>query len=245
MIGVFDSGLGGLAALGRLRERLPRADFLYFGDTANLPYGKKSREQLFTLGLHALRLLEEEGCGALLAACGTLSTTVLPALQKETALPLYGVLTPAVRATERLYRKNGGNILLLATEASLKSGAFEKEILHFATHGCLYMRACPEFVMLAEEGHTKKTDPVARETVMRILLPFAGQNIRTVLLGCTHFSLLSDCIAACFPQACLVDAARLAADALADSLPASLCEGRGRLRLLYSKAREAEKITNI
>ena len=233
MIGVFDSGVGGLCALAVLKERMPHADLLYFADTENLPYGEKEPAVLLELTRRAVSLLLSEGAEAILAACGTVSTVVLPRLT-DCPLPIYGVLRPTAEATGRSHSARGKDILLLGTHATLKSGAFSREIQRCTQGATLHTLACPLFVPLAESGRIAPHDALARMYVSRILAPLRGYDIGTVVLGCTHFSHLLQHISREFPHAQVIDAAREASLSLAASR--EKCEsGGGRIRLLTSK----------
>lgn len=234
MIGIFDSGVGGLCALAAVRHALPQADLLYYADQANLPYGEKDPDTLLRLSLSAVELLRAEGADVILAACGTASAVALPRLRERCTLPLFGVVTPAAQAAEKESRARGGGILLLGTHATLKSGAFAAEIHRFATHAPLYTLSCPFFVQLAETGHTAQDDPFAALCTTRILAPVKDLDVRVVVLGCTHFSHLAPLICRALPHTRAIDAAREAAASMAAALPQREREGRGEMRLLTS-----------
>ena len=234
MIGIFDSGVGGLCALAAAKKAMPRADFVYFADEGNLPYGEKEPRELVRLTRRAITLLLAEGAQILLAACGTVSAVALPEVRTDCPVPLLGVLSPAAEAAGRAHAVRGGDILLLGTRATLKSGAFSGEIQKFATHAPIHTLPCPFFVRLAEGGHTAENDPFAAMCVARILAPTDGYPVRTVVLGCTHFSYLYALISARFPHAEPIDAAREAAWALARTHPTCGERGRGEVRLLTS-----------
>lgn len=234
MIGVFDSGVGGLCALRRAQQVMPRADFVYFGDTRNLPYGERSACEILTLARRALALLEAEGAEAVLAACGTVSSVALPLLRDMTKLPVFGVIEPTARAAARAARKNGGEVALLSTAATARAGVLAHEITRFAPHARVRPLACPLFVHLAEGGCTARCDPLARMSASRILAPLHTCEIRTVVLGCTHFSCLTDLLTEFFPRATMIDAAAEGALAMNDALPVSKKAGRGECRLLTS-----------
>lgn len=232
MIGIFDSGIGGLSSLLCLRELLPRADLVYYADEAHLPYGEKSAPEICTLAEAACARLVREGATAILAACGTASSVALSYLQERFSVPIFGIVAPSARAVAAT--EINGDILILATEASIRAEVFTHEIARFATHGCLHTLPCPDFVHMTESGRTDPSDPKNREETARILAPALGHSIGTVVLGCTHFSFLSRLIAPFFPDAVLIDAAREGAKAMAEALPDCEKAGRSECRLLTS-----------
>lgn len=234
MIGVFDSGVGGLCALRAARAALPDCDFVYFADTRNLPYGERSACEILLLARRAVDLLSRMGADAILAACGTVSTVALPTLRREFPIPLFGVVRPAARAAARAAAQNGGDLALLGTAATIRTGVFAREIHAFRPHAPIHSLPCPLFVHLAERGATTPADPMARLTANRILAPLAGLPVRTVVLGCTHFSCLAPLLSDFFPHAVLVDAAAEGAEAMAAALPQAVRRGRGTCRFLTS-----------
>ena len=127
MIGVFDSGLGGLSALKALKQKSPRADIVYLADTARLPYGSLSPESVFLAAKSALRFFIEMGASSVLFACGTVSALALPRLQEEFSLPLYGVLSPSVSVAKSLYK--GNTLGILATNATVQSRSFPSLVM--------------------------------------------------------------------------------------------------------------------
>ena len=228
MIGIYDSGLGGLTALRELRIRRPDLDILYFGDTAHLPYGTRSPETLLRYARRALSFLTAHGADSILVACGTVSSVVLPTLQTETSLPLYGVVTPAAEVAYALSRNK--KIGVIATDATVRSGAFETALRRLGTVAP-FSRACPLLVSLVENGFTGQNDPVARAACEHYLSPFQTANIDTLILGCTHFPLLAHHIHRALPRVTLVGAGEAAAANLCATCPAV---GQGRTQLYVS-----------
>jgi glutamate racemase len=229
MIGVFDSGVGGLFALAELRRCLPQADLLYFADTRNHPYGGRAAWELLALGRRVCERLAAAGASALFSACGTMSSVALPILQRELPLPLYGIIEATAAAAGRAYR--GGRIALLATEATVAAGRLAAAI-EAACHAPVTPLACPALVTMAEEG------AFGREELRPALLPLQEIRPAMLVLGCTHFSRLRQEIAALFPSAVIIDGAAEAARAVADALPPALQQGSGRCTLLFSGERE-------
>ncbi len=186
-IGVFDSGLGGLTVLKALRRRLPYENYIYLGDMARLPYGSKSQSVVKEYTRECLQFLVEQKVKAIVVACNTASAMALPELQSEFPVPLFGVIEPGVQAGLRS-RKNPEKILVLATQSTVRSEAYLKAFSSADPRVEVEQRACPLLVSLAEEGWF---DHELTSAVMeRYLSDVEWEQVRTVVLGCTHFPLL-------------------------------------------------------
>ncbi len=227
-IGVFDSGVGGLTVLRALRERLPYEDFLYLGDTARLPYGTKSAGSIRQYSLQAASLLHERGVKCLVVACNTASAVALDALAHEFApVPVLGVLEPGAAAACRATRT--GRIAVLATESTVRGGAYQLAIARHMPAAVVTARACPIFVALAEEGWME--GPIVEGVIHRYLddVFVAGSSDAhpdTLVLGCTHFPVLAPVLRAVLGAGiAIVDSAETTAAALA-----AVLEQRGLLR---------------
>ena len=233
MIGVFDSGVGGLSALRVLRAAAPQADYLYFADQANLPYGNKTEAALLSLSRAAVHRLTEGGARVVLAACGTVGSLVLPTLTKTCTVPLFGIIDPLAEACARSFQKRGGEILVLGTRATVESGVLAAKIRRLAPHAPLLSLSCPEFVTLAEALPCLSRQEVYRR-VSLTLAPFHGRRIGTVALGCTHFSHLFHEIRHLFPRADIIDGAAEGAYAMLRALPPEATRGGGCVHLTTS-----------
>ncbi len=208
-IGIFDSGVGGLTVQRALLAALPHADTLYLGDTARVPYGTKSAETVTQYSLRTARFLLGEGIDLLVVACNTASAVALPALRQALPVPVFGVVEPGARAAAAATR--GGRVGVIGTPGTVASGAYQAA-LQAARPGLeVVARACPLFVPLAEEGWTDPADEVVRGVVRRYLAPLAAAAVDTLVLGCTHYPLLEEAIAAALPGVVLVDSARTVA----------------------------------
>lgn len=190
-IGVFDSGLGGLTALKQLRADLPLEDFIYFGDTARVPYGSRDKETLERFARSDIALLQKHGVKAILVACGTVSSVILPKIAGEYEIPIVGVIESAVEAAAKATKS--GKVGIWATEASIRSGAYAKGLAEFGVGECVSV-ACPKLVPLIESGHTDPFDPMVREAVEEYLNPILAMGCDTLILGCTHFPLLESAV---------------------------------------------------
>lgn len=239
-IGVFDSGVGGLTVFKAIRELLPHENMLYLGDTARLPYGSKSPETVIRYALQAAQKLLTRKVKALVIACNTATAAALPALEAAFPhVPILGVIGPGAEAACASSRQ--GHICVIATEGTIRSGAYQRSIVNLRPEAKVQGLPCPLFVPLAEEGWTD--GPIAEATAKRYLDPvFSAQAAAassggepgvfpvpdTLVLGCTHFPLLVDAIAkAVGPEIVLVDSAATTAKALRRRLEReSLCNGR-------------------
>ena len=163
-IGVFDSGLGGLTAVKALRRLLPGEDLIYFGDTARVPYGGRSRETLLKYARQDIAFLRSFDLKAVLIACGTVTSTSLDTLRKENDLPVLGVVEPSCR--EALAATNNKKIGMIATLASARSGAYERTLKGLDADVQVVSQPCPLFVPLVENGRFRQGDVVI-ETVAR------------------------------------------------------------------------------
>ena len=192
VIGIFDSGFGGLTVMRALLALIPQADYVYLGDTARLPYGSKSRETIARYAVGSAHFLESRGADLLVIACNTASALALDALEAEARIPVLGVIEPGASAAASAATPGHTGVLVLATQATVQSHAYARAC---ATHGLqAYEKACPLLVPMVEEGWN---DHPVTEEVLRIYLNEALHGAReqgilpaTVLLGCTHYPLL-------------------------------------------------------
>ena len=189
-IGIFDSGVGGLTVYRALHERLPNERFVYLGDTARVPYGTKSLATVERYAVENSKFLEAHGIKLLVVACNTASALAVPAIRKAVQVPVIGVIEPGSRAAVEV--AGGANIGVIATEATVNSGAYAKAIAALGAPGQVLERACPLFVPLAEEGWADSD--VARTVARDYLSDFRATSIAALVLGCTHYPILRDVI---------------------------------------------------
>ena len=193
---MFDSGVGGLTVLRALRSGLPAESFVYLGDTARLPYGTKSAHTVERYALQAADLLVARDIKCLVVACNTASAAALPAMRaRYQQIPVIGVIEPGARAACAASRS--GRMAVLATESTVRGGAYQQAIGRIRPEARVWAVACGLFVALAEEGWVE--GPIAAAVAARYLEPFRADDehkIDTVVLGCTHFPVLGALIAA-------------------------------------------------
>ncbi len=214
-IGVFDSGVGGLTVLKALMARLPMESTVYLGDTARVPYGTKSAAVVTQYSLKNAELLLEHGVKLLVVACNTASAVAIPALRERLPIPVIGVIEPGAAAAAASTKT--GSVAVIGTPGTIKSGAYQRALQSLRPGVTVTARACPLFVPLAEEGWVEGEVPaiVAREYLTSFLTP----QVDTLVLGCTHYPLLSSVIAQVVgPQVTLIDSAHATAERVAQLL---------------------------
>lgn len=192
-IGVFDSGLGGLTMVKELCRLLPGEDIIYLGDTGRVPYGTRSRDTIIEYADQDAAFLASMDIKAMVIACNTVCGVAFDKLKFAYDMPMYEVVkTPAKVAAETT--KNG-NIGIIGTAATVRSGAYERVLYEISASLNVYSVACPLFVPLAEEGWTKPDNEAANLIAHHYLYDLRNKGIDTLILGCTHYSLLTDIIA--------------------------------------------------
>lgn len=216
-IGVFDSGLGGLTAMGELRRLMPNEDIIYFGDNARIPYGTKAPEIIRKFALQDTRFLLSKGVKAILVACGTVSSNCLNELSDIAGVPVVGVINAAAKEAAAIAKAKSNRVAVLGTEATVKSAAFERAL---AANGVseIISCACPMFVPLVENWHPNVDDAATIAVVSEYLMPVAQKDPNAVILGCTHYPLLSDVIKKYLPNAILISSGASAAGELCETL---------------------------
>ena len=190
-IGVFDSGIGGLTVLREITRLLPGENTIYLGDTARVPYGSKSKETIERYSFEIAAFLLKHDIKMLVAACNTASAYAVPKLAKELDIPVLGVIEPGARAAVAATKAN--RIGVIGTEGTIKSSAYTSAIKAIRPEAETFVKACPLFVPLVEEGWAE--DEVTALVASRYLAGLKDAGIDTLVLGCTHYPLLKETIA--------------------------------------------------
>ena len=185
-IGVFDSGVGGLTVVREIMRQIPNERIIYFGDTARVPYGSKSKETVIRYSEQIVRFLQTFQVKTIVVACNTASAYALDTLEKNIEIPIIGVVKPGAMAAAEVTRN--GKIGVIATEATIGSQIYTEYIKELNRDVTIYGKACPLFVPLAEEGLLQ--DPVTDEIARRYLAELIDIDIDTLILGCTHYPLI-------------------------------------------------------
>lgn len=189
-IGVFDSGVGGLTVVKQVMKTLPNENIVYFGDTARLPYGSKSKEAVTKFSRQIVRFLLTKDVKAIIIACNTASSNSLDILREEFEVPLFGVVIPGVE--EALRSTKNKKVGIIGTAATIRSNAYKTLICESDSEIQVFSKPCPLFVPLVEEGWTE--NDIAKLTAERYLRELINQGIDSLVLGCTHYPLLKRCI---------------------------------------------------
>lgn len=190
-IGVFDSGVGGLTVAREIMRQIPNERIVYFGDTARVPYGSKSKDTITKYSRQIIRFLQTENVKAIVIACNTASAFAIDAMQQEFSIPIIGVVKPGARVAAETTVNN--RIGLIGTEGTIRSGMYTKFIKAVKPDVEVIAKACPLFVPVVEEGLLN--DEITNLVAERYLSQLKLQNIDTLIMGCTHYPLISSTIA--------------------------------------------------
>lgn len=185
-IGVFDSGVGGLTVAREIMRQIPNEKIVYFGDTARVPYGSKSKDTVTKYSKQIVRFLRTQNVKAVVIACNTASAYALDEIEKEIDIPIIGVVRPGAKVAVEATRN--GKIGVIATEGTINSQIYSTYIKQIDESINVIGKACPLFVPLVEEGLL--VDPVTDEIAMRYLSELIDRDIDTLILGCTHYPLI-------------------------------------------------------
>jgi glutamate racemase len=189
-IGIFDSGIGGLTVVKQLTKLLPNENYIYFGDTARVPYGTRSNRLIKQYALEDTAYLQQFKIKLLVVACNSVSAVAVDLLSSVVNIPLTGVIMPGVEAA--IESTENGKIGVIGTTATVKSGAYEKRLKEINPELTVYGQACPMLVHLVEEGWVN--EEITRLTIIKYLKPLLEKSIDTIILGCTHFPVVSHLI---------------------------------------------------
>lgn len=215
-IGVFDSGLGGLTAVKELLKVLPYENIIYFGDTGRVPYGDKSRKTILKYALQDIEFLKSLDVKMILAACGTVSS-ILEESHVNIEIPFTGVIVPTAAAAANATRNN--KIGIIGTTATIKSGSYKRELLKINPNLQIFEQDCPLFVPLVENGFIEKDNKATLIIAEKYLAGLRNKKIDTLILGCTHYPIISEIISKVIgPEVKLIDSGREAAIFAANAL---------------------------
>lgn len=210
-IGVFDSGMGGLTVMREIMRQIPNERIIYFGDTARVPYGSKSRETVTRYSRQIVRFLQTQKVKAIVVACNTASAYALDDLEKEIDIPIIGVVRPGAKTAAEATRN--GQIGVIATAGTIGSGIYTTYIRQLKPDVQVTGKACPLFVPLVENGRVHRGDVVIETVVAEYLAPLKAAGVDTLILGCTHYPLLEEVIGAYMgPEVTLIDSGAEAAN---------------------------------
>lgn len=192
-VGVFDSGVGGLTVTREIIRQIPNERIVYFGDTARVPYGTKSRETILRYSRQIIRFLRTQGVKAIVVACNTASALALEDIRRELDIPIIGVIKPGAKVAVNTTKN--GKIGIIGTEATINSKIYTHFIQDLNPDLTVIGKACPLFVPLVEEG-TFLNDPITVEIASKYLQGLKDENVDTLILGCTHYPLIRSIVGA-------------------------------------------------
>ncbi len=185
-IGVFDSGIGGLTVAREIMRQIPNETIIYFGDTARVPYGSKSKQTIITYSRQIVKFLQTKNVKAIVIACNTASAFALETVSAEVSIPVIGVVEPGAKVAAEATKN--GNIGIIGTEGTINSGIYNSYLSRTKPNVKVYGKACPLFVPLVEEGWL--SDPITVDVAKRYMNELKVCDIDTLVLGCTHYPLI-------------------------------------------------------
>ncbi len=224
-IGIFDSGVGGLTVFKEIRKEFPFEDIIYFGDTARVPYGPKSKNTVIEYSVQNARFLLQNGAKIIVVACNTSSSVALDYLKQNLSIPVIGVIEPG--ATAAVSNSKNKKIGVIGTEGTIRSRAYFNAILEIEKQAEIFSIACPLFVPLVEEGW--ESHRITKEIIKAYLYPILKKNIDALVLGCTHYPILKKTLREVIGNNVnLIDSAEAIAKSLEKLLPFPETEIKGK-----------------
>lgn len=215
-IGVFDSGLGGLTTVKELIRQMPQENIVFLADNKNMPYGSKTREEIRNFTLSNSLFLKQFNLKALIIACNTSESNARDLIEENIDVPVYGVIEPAVR--KAIASTKNKRIGLFATSLTVKSKRYDNLLAKYDKDITLYAKECPKLVPLIENGKFTLDDKEMSDTIDEYLEPLLKEDIDTLILGCTHYDVLSDIIKNKHPQLNIVSSSRCVIDEVKNEL---------------------------
>lgn len=188
-IGIFDSGIGGLTVLKKLKEKLPNENYVYLGDTKNFPYGEKTRDEIIKFTKNNIETLIKENVKMIVIACGTATSQALDIVRKEFDIPIIGIIEPTAKYVSTLRLEKIG---VIATTGTIRSGVWEKKILEKSPNMEVINKACPLLASIVEEGKAMSKESL--DAVHEYMHIFKENKVDTIVLGCTHYPIYDEII---------------------------------------------------
>ncbi len=232
MIGIFDSGLGGLTAIKEMLTLSPSEELIYFGDTGRVPYGNRSSDTITKYASQDAAFLMSKEVDAIVVACGTVSTTSIDHLKATLPIPVIGVVEPSAEAAVKATKN--GKIAVIGTAATIRSGAFEREIKKLSPDAEVITQACPLFVPLVENGFISDNCEITRLTVEHYLSGIRESGADTLILGCTHYPIIAGVISKVLPNVTLINSGAEAAKKALEVLGKTESGGNGSVSYYVS-----------
>ena len=243
-IGIFDSGVGGLTVFKEIRKKFPYEDIVYFGDTARVPYGPKSKSTIIRYSLQNARFLIQQNAKIIVIACNTASSAAVKYLRRNLKIPVIGVIEPGAEFAVNVTKNN--KIGIIGTEGTIRSNAYPKAIKEKKPNVSVYSKPCPLFVPIVEEGWEEHY--VTKEIIKEYLAELKAKELDTLVLGCTHYPILKKQIRDFMTEKTkIIDSAEAIAEKLKNIIPEPEIKGKGKNKFFVSDneakfKRIAEKI---
>lgn len=181
-IGIFDSGVGGLTVFSEIRKKMPNENIIYLGDTKNFPYGNRSKEEIIKFAIENTETLINKGVKIIVIACGTATSQAIELLKEKFDIPIIGIIEPTV---EYIKEQNIKEVGVIATEGTIRSGAWENKLKEKIKDIKVINKACPMLATIAEEGRAESKE--GRVVIKEYMKPFKENHIEKIILGCTHY----------------------------------------------------------
>ena len=188
-IGIFDSGVGGITVLKEIKNKMPNENIIYIGDTQNFPYGNKSKEEIIKFSIENVNKLLKKDVKIIVIACGTATSQALDVLKEKFDIPIIGIIEPTVKYIKS---KNYQKVGVIATEGTIKNGAWERKLKEKIPNIQVINKACPMLATIAEEGKAKSKE--GKKVIKEYMKPFKKEKIDKIILGCTHFPIYEQII---------------------------------------------------
>lgn len=188
-IGIFDSGVGGLTVFEEIRKELPNENIIYLGDTKNFPYGNKTKEEIIEFAIKNTEMLINMGAKIIVIACGTATSQAIDVVKSKFDIPVIGIIEPTVEYIKAQKYKNVG---VIATEGTIRSGAWEQKLKENIPGIYVINKACPMLATIAEEGKAKSEE--GRRVIKEYMKTFKDKKIDKIILGCTHYPIYEEII---------------------------------------------------
>lgn len=188
-IGIFDSGVGGITVLKEIKNKMPNENIIYIGDTQNFPYGNKSKEEIIKFSIENVNKLLKKDVKIIVIACGTATSQAIDVLKEKFDIPIIGIIEPTVKYIKN---KNYNKVGVIATDGTIKNGAWERKLKEQIPNIHVVNKACPMLATIAEEGKAKSEE--GRIVIQEYMKPFKEQKINRIILGCTHFPIYEQII---------------------------------------------------
>lgn len=215
-IGIFDSGMGGLTVVKALLEKTPNENIVYFADSKHMPYGDKTAEQISNYVIDDVKFLNNYDLKAVVIACNTADAIASEKVRRISDIPVYGVIDATAKKASTITKNN--RIGVIATIATINTNEYPNKIKQYNTNAEVYSQACPFLVPLIEEGKFDIGNEEIRNIIEDYLSPLIDKQIDTLILGCTHYDLLSNIINDMYPQLTIVSSSRCIIDTICNEV---------------------------